>query len=77
MEMSNHFSFFFSFKGYDWKPFGYERKIELLRIEGSVFFHKLRKLNLTHAWKEIYINDNNFFDSHGITYKNRKKNVPP
>ena len=73
MEMSYHFSFFFSCKGDDWKPFGYERKIELLRIEGSVFFHQLRKLNLTHAWKEIYTNVNNFCDSHGIPYKNREK----
>ena len=73
MEMSYHFSSLISCKGDDWKPFGYERKIELLRIEGSVLFHQLRKLNLTHAWKEIYTNVNEFCDSHGIPYKNRKR----
>ena len=73
MEMSYHFSSFSSCKGCDWKPFGNERKIELQRIEGTVFYHQLRKLNLTHAWKEIYTNVNNFCDSHGIPYKNRKK----
>ena len=73
MEMSYHFSSFFSCKGDDWKPLGYRRKIELQRIKGMVFFHQLRKLNLTHVWKEIYTNVNNFCDLHGISYKNRKK----
>ena len=73
MEMSYHFSSLISCKGDDWKPFGYKRKIELLRIKGSVLFHQLRKLNLTHAWKEIYTNVNEFCDSHGIPYKNRKR----
>ena len=67
------FLFFFSRKGDDWKSFGYKRKIELLRIEGSVFFHQLRKLDLNHTWKEIYINVNIFCDSHEIPYKNREK----
>ena len=58
--------FLFSCIGCDWKPFGYERKNELQKIEGSLVYHQLRKLNLTHTWKEIYTNVNNFCDSHGI-----------
>ena len=54
MEMSYHFSNFLSCEGIDWEPFGYERKIELRRIEGSAFYHQLRKLHCTHAWKEVY-----------------------
>ena len=72
MEMSYHLSNFLSHKGIDWEPFGFERKIELQRIEGTAFFHQLRKLNLTHAWKEIYTNTNLFCDAHGVPYKKRK-----
>ena len=70
--MSYHLSNFLSYKGIDWEPFGFERKIELERIKRTAFFHQLRKLHLTHAWKEIYTNINLFCDAHGIPYKNRK-----
>ena len=72
MEMSYHISNFLSCEDLDWDTFGYARKIELQRLEGLVFSHQLQKLNLTHAWKEIYTNVNSFCDAHGIPYKDRK-----
>ena len=41
MEMSYHLSNFLSCKDIDWEPFGYERKFEIQKIKGLVFFHLL------------------------------------
>ncbi len=51
MKISYHFSSFLKCKNLVWKPFGYKRKFEVQRIEGLMFYHQLRKLNLTHAWE--------------------------
>ena len=57
--------------GYDWSPFGKERRDELKMIENSTFYYQLKTNGYTHAWKEMYIKVNAQCNAIGIPYKKR------
>ena len=57
--------------GYDWSPFGKERRDELKMIENSIFYYQLKTNGYTHAWKEMYIKVNAQCNALGIPYKKR------
>ena len=57
----------------DWKPFSKERRRELKRFENTLFYNQLSRNNMTHAWKQIYEDVNDYCDTFCIPYKNRKK----
>ena len=41
--------------GYDWSPFGKEKRDELKMIENSTFYYQLKTNGYTHAWKEMQL----------------------
>ena len=57
--------------GYDWSPFGKERRDELKIIENSTFYYQLKTNGYTHAWKEVYIKGNAQCNALSIPYKKR------
>ena len=40
--------------GYEWSPFGKERRDELKMIENSTFYYQLKTNGYTHTWKVMY-----------------------
>lgn len=60
-----------SSEGYDWPPFGKERRDELKMIENSMFYYQLKTNGYTHAWKELYTKINSQCNALGIPYRKR------
>ena len=70
-EMSYNSLSIISSDGFDWPPFGKERREELIVIEHSIFYFQLKTNGYTHEWKEIYTTINAQCNTLGIPYKSR------